>query len=255
MWNLVFPVVAGLAAGAVLGFVGAGGTVVGLPVLLVGGAVSGHAALGTNAAGVACAAALLAAWNLRRGQAQWREGAAFAAPGLAGIFLGARMGLGFPSRHLIFILGFLLFLVAGWMVWLSTRGEPLHAGPPAPHARAFARRTLRLAPLGFMVGWIAGFFAIGGGFLAVPALMLGGELPLAFAAPTALIPIALFAALVGGEYGAAGQIHPLWSAVMAVAGLAAGLAGIRFAAHTPRHWLQRAFALLLVGIGVYFILR
>lgn len=255
MWGPVFPIVAGLAAGAVLGFVGAGGTVVGLPLLLLGGVLAEHAALGTNAAGVAAVAGLLAGWNWYRRRAQWREGCIFAAPGLGGIVLGTRMGLAFPGRHLIAILGVLLFFVAAWMFWLGTRDKPLHAGAPAQDLHALARRALRLVPLGFAVGWVAGFFAIGGGFLIVPALMLGGDLPLALAAPTALIPIALFAALVGGEYALAGQMHVLWVGIMAGAGLAAGAAGIAFAGRTPRHWLQRAFAVLLVAIGAYFVMR
>lgn len=255
MLGILMAIVAGLAAGAVLGFIGAGGTVIGLPILLLGGGLKEHVVLGTNAIGVAGAALLLALWYIHRGQSQWREGLVFAIPGLAGIFLGARMGLAFPGRHLIFILGFVLFAVAIWMAWLSMQKKPLHTEPSTPDLRALAHLSTRLIPLGLIVGWISGFFAIGGGFMIVPALMLGGEMPLSRAASTTLVPVTLFAAFVGTQYATAGQADLPRAGIMVIAGIVAGAIGIRSASRVPRNWLQRFFAVLLVAIGVYFIIR
>jgi uncharacterized membrane protein YfcA len=55
---------AGVLAGLVLGYLGAGGTVVGLPFLLYLSRLPPHLALGTNAAGVSLIAIALLVWRL-----------------------------------------------------------------------------------------------------------------------------------------------------------------------------------------------
>ena len=57
-------ILAGIIVGFVLGFLGAGGTVVGLPIFLIFSNLPGHQVLGTNAAGVAMVAASIFAWRL-----------------------------------------------------------------------------------------------------------------------------------------------------------------------------------------------
>lgn len=246
---------AGLIAGAALGFVGAGGPMIGLPIILIGTRLSEHGALGTNATAISVLAAVLAAWSVYRGRSQWREAAIFSATGVAGAYFGIRLGLVFPGRRLIFILGLVIFAAAAWMYWLSRRTQPLYTGPPSSAAQDLRRRALLLAPAGLAIGWISGFFAVGGGFMIVIALMLCGKLPVRLATQSALIPIALFTALEGGEYAAAGHVQLTGAAAMLGAGLITGALGIRLANKTPRHLLQRVLAALFVLIGIYFLVR
>jgi uncharacterized membrane protein YfcA len=256
---MIAPLVAGLFAGFVLGFLGAGGTVIGLPILLLlSSTLRGHRAFGTNALGVAFIAAALFGWRLRTRRVRVREGLAFAVPGLLGIAVGVRLGLGFPGHRLVSLLGFVLFAVAAWMLYLSTRVPqgPGVGSADSPSAHSLTvHRAVALGVTAVAVGATAGFFAIGGGFMIVPALMIAGGLELAEAASTALLPIAVFAALVGIEYVAAGTAVVPASGIMLASGLSGGAAGIWLADRLPRPMLQRAFAAALVAIGVYLLLR
>jgi len=253
---MIGAIAAGIAAGFVLGLLGAGGTIVGLPFLLYLVALSPHRVLGTNALGVAFAALALLAVRIWRRRLPLAPGLTFALPGLVGIYLGGRLGLTFPGRQLVFLLGFLVFVVAAWMFYLSTRSAAAPSQESFPLFAPLTRqRVLLLAPTALVVGAVAGFFAIGGGFLIVPALMLVGGLELAEAAAAALVPIAAFALLVGAEYASSGQVAFGLAVIMALAGLIGGLFGIGLGARLPKKRLQQVFALLLVAIGIYMLAR
>ena len=228
---------------------------IGLPIILIGTQLTEHVALGTNATAISVLAALLAAWSIFQGQSHWREALVFSIPGLIGAYFGIRLGLAVSGRQLIFILGLVIFVAAAWMLWLSRRREPLFDGPPSADLVDFRRRAYFLAPAGLVVGWVSGFFAVGGGFMIVIALMLGGKLPVRLASQTALIPIALFTGLEGGEYAAAGHVHLGGAGLMLAAGLLAGAVGLSLANKAPRHLLQGVLSGLFVLIGVYFLIR
>lgn len=242
---------AGLAAGSVLGFLGAGGAVVGLPILFLSSSLGTHAALGTNALDVALIAGVLFAWRWRSGEARLAPTVALTLPGLAGVWVGTRVGLVEPGHRLVFLLGFVLLAVAGWMLYLSMRPGDQAARGAGPTWRA----GLALAVLGMLVGGVSGFFAVGGGFMIVPALMVVGGLELGEATASALLPIAAFTALVGVQYLRAGYIDYTDSAYMLAGGAVGGVVGVTLARHLPKRVVQRCFAAALSVIGVYFFLR
>jgi uncharacterized protein len=247
---------AGALAGFVLGFLGAGGTVVGLPVLLYFAGLEFHTVLGTNALGVALIATALLLGRLFRHELRVAEAVVFALPGILGILVGAQLGLVFPGQQLIILLSFVLVVVAGWMFYLSTRhdtaGLPSNQ-PPTKIAQPPLDRKLfvRLIPLAFIIGVTAGFFGIGGGFMIVPGLIIAGSLSLKEAAASALLPIAAFAGLVGLSYWAAGSIDLGTAGIMLPSGIVCGLLGVWLATRFPRKIMQRIFAVALVAIGVY----
>jgi uncharacterized protein len=260
--GIAWTLVAGLLAGFVLGFLGAGGTVVALPVLLFLAGLGPHHTLGTNAFGVFLIASLLFAWQSHRLRLPLMQGILFAGFGSPGIYLGAHLGLLYPGQKLIFLLGLVLFLVAGWMMYLSFHQSPSPSKVPAasiapavcadpPPPQLSPARISAIAGAAFAVGLAAGFFGIGGGFMIVPALMLVGGLELSLAAPIALLPIAAFAGIVGAEYWMADEIRPLWSALMLLAGIPSGAAGIWLSTRLPKVVVLRVFAVLLVAIGIY----
>jgi uncharacterized protein len=250
-----WTVVAGALAGFVLGFLGAGGTVVALPILLFLVGFPPHLTLGTNAMGVFLIAAALFAVRARKRCLPIRHGIVFAVSGGPAIYLGARLGLIYPGSKLIYLLGFLLFAVAGWMVYLSFHqptgsAEAWAASADPPRARS-AVRVMPMAVTAFAIGLAAGFFGIGGGFMIVPGLMLVGGLELALAAAVSLLPIATFAGIVGVEYWIAGDLRPLWSALMLLAGVPGGAFGIWLSKRLSKVVMLRVFAAVLVVLGVY----
>jgi uncharacterized protein len=251
---IIWALAAGALAGLVLGYLGAGGTVVGLPIIAYLAGLPPHRALGTNALGVSLAALGVLAWRLRRGRVRGKEGLLFAVFGLAGDNLGVRLGLIYPGRRLLFLLGFLLFLVAGWMLYLSLQPEE---GRPEGRVRerSTARQWWAMIPAALAVGGAAGFFGIGGGFMIVPALMWTGGLDLIEAAAASLIPIVAFSGWIGFAYWRAGSVDLRLSALMLIGGLAGGIIGVRMGQRLPKRVTQRIFAGLLVGIGLYMVSR
>ncbi len=243
---------AGLAAGLVLGFLGAGGAIVGIPILLFSASLGPHTVLGTNALGVAVIAGGLFLWRWKSGEAPLVAALTFAVPGLAGIWLGAGLGLLEPGQRLVFLLGFVLLAVAGWMLYLSFRSD---AVSPPMQSRASRRAHVTLALLAVLVGAVSGFFAVGGGFMIVPALMIAGGLELGEAAAAALLPIATFTALVGIRYMGAGYVDYSASALMLAGGAAGGIGGVLLVRRLPKRVIQQCFAAALAAMAVYFFVR
>jgi uncharacterized membrane protein YfcA len=255
---VVWAVAAGLAAGFVLGFLGAGGTIVGLPFLLFLAGLSPHHALGTNALGVSLIAAALMGWRAGHREVPLQEGIVFTLPGLVGILLGAHLGLIYPGRRLIFLLGILIFIVSSWIFYLSTQqpsaSNNVSTNPLERRTHPISRTTLlKVIPTAFAVGFTAGFFAVGGGFMIVPGLMLAAGLDLPLAAASALLPISAFAALVGIDYILAGSVSIKLSLFMLVAGLAGGAYGIWLSKRAAKKTMLRAFGVFLALLGLYML--
>ena len=249
--------VAGLVAGFVLGLLGAGGTIVGLPFFLYLALLSPHLSLGSNALGVSMIALVLYAYRLSKGQALVTPGVAYTLPGLLGIFAGAQVGLRYPGAELVFLLGFVLFAISGWLFYLSTKLGRAKGGPvdPRPPGRLSKGSLLRIVPLAFAVGGAAGFFGIGGGFMIVPTLSLAAGIELSQAISSSLLPIAAFAGLVGATYLGAGYVNLLYSAAMVPAGALGGYLGIQLGNRMERRAMYIVFAVFIALVGVYITLR
>jgi uncharacterized protein len=240
----------GVFAGLALGMLGAGGTIIGLPMFLYLGGPQGHAAFGTNALGVTFIAVLLLLWRMRGRQVDLPLGIAFTVPGLVGIAIGARLGLLYPAAKLIFLLSFLILVVAVWIGYLSTQTAAAEA---VCGAGIELRQVVRIVPTAFVVGLISGFFAIGGGFLVVPGLALAAAIDLRSSARSSLVPIAAFAGLDAIEYILAGDVRFGMSGVMIVAGLAGGAVGIVLGNRLRLPVIQRIFAVFLAIVAAYMI--
>ena len=153
----------GLAIGLVLGLVGGGGSILAVPLLVHAvGVQSPHLAIGTAAAAVALNAMAGLVPHMRAGNVRWPCGLVFAAAGIAGAVLGAEAGKAFDGERLLFLFGILMVGVGASML----RKRRRELDPDVRLTRANARQMVpRLAASGILVGFLAGFFGIGGGFL------------------------------------------------------------------------------------------
>ena len=98
----------------------------------------------------------------------------------------------------------LFFAVAMAAIALSMMRKPKGEGDPAVHINW--KLTLRLAPMGLVTGFAAGFFGIGGGFLIVPGLMAATGMTLANASASSLLSVALFGAATSTNYAVSGLV-------------------------------------------------
>jgi uncharacterized protein len=240
----------GALIGLSLGALGAGGSLLTLPILVYVMGVPVHSAAGTSLAIVGLNAAAGALDQLRRGRSLPRTGLAFGLSGLVAALAGA--WLNHQVRpELVLALFALLMLGAAWSL-VRRRAAP-DAGGFTEHYTPAA--WLRLVAVGLAVGLLTGFFGIGGGFLIVPALVLALGLPMRLAVGTSLLAIALNAlwGLLG--YLRFGGLDWGLIAPFALSGLLGVVLGGRLAGHLPERALRAAFAGVVVAIAAYTFVR
>ncbi len=250
---------AGVIVGFVIGFFGAGSAVVGLPIILMFSNLDGHLALGTNVLGISMIALFIFLYRTYKGDILFREAATFTIPGVIGNYSGIQMGLLFPGHKLLFLLGFILFLIAGWMYYSSSKNVKSSTASNNQiinkDQTKDSRRIILIVFSALIIGAAAGFFAISGGFMIVPALILAGKLDITEAAGTAIIPIVVFTGLAGIEYWFAGSVEFNIAYAMVLPGILFGIFGIWLSKRLPKPIMQKMFAGFLVLIGVYMIFR
>src|SRR6185312_17114472 len=153
--------------GFALGLLGGGGSILAVPLLVyVVGVKDPHTAIGTSALAVSVNAFANLVAHARAGTVKWPCAVVFALSGMLGAAFGAAMGRRMDGQHLLFLFGLVMLVVAAAMFRRrAAEGDPLVRINPAIAAR--------LVGTGLVVGLLSGFFGIGGGFLVVPAIMLG----------------------------------------------------------------------------------
>ena len=231
--------------GALIGFLlsvlGAGGSILLLPLLVSGGALPTREAVPLSLLVVM----LLALGNLgpylRRGQFAPAPALVLGLPALAGSWIGG----GWVKAGLVpepLQLG--VFAAAALLAsWLLTRRR-LGTGAATASRRG---RPLLLAGQGLLVGLLTGIAGVGGGFAIVPALVLLAGLPMAIASGTSLLLIAVNALVALAALG-----H--WPATslplllpLLIGGAFGAAAGQRLAPHLNDRRLRQGFSLLLIG--------
>lgn len=241
--------IAGLAltglVGASLGLLGAGGSIIMLPVLVYVIGVEPHAAVPLSLAIVGATSLVSVAVHARGSEIRWGTALLVGGAALGGTYVGSRLTALVPGSVLLLSFGMLL-VVVGFRMWRSPVNENLTTTPPRP--------SLMLVT-GSFVGVLTGFLGVGGGFLIVPALLKVGGLGMRHAIRTSLVVIAmssvagLAAHLAHGNGPPVGLAIPL--TIAAVGGMAAGSQAARYV--SPEH-LRRGFAGFVTSVGSALIL-
>lgn len=104
---------------------------------------------------------------------------------------------------------------------------------------------------------MSGFFGIGGGFLAVPGLLMATDMPLVYAIGASLISVAAFGMATALNYAPSGLVDRRVAALLLSGGVIGGMAGTRLgrALSSRRHALSRVFAIVVALVGVFLILK
>jgi uncharacterized protein len=248
-------IAATLLSGALIGFLlavfGGGGSVLAAPLLLYGvGVHDPHVAIGTASAAVAANAALNLLGHWRGGRVKWPCAMTFAFAGLVGSFAGSSLAKTIAGAHLLLAFAFAMAAIA-----LSMLRRPQGEGDPNVHINA--RLMMRLAPLGLLTGFAAGFFGIGGGFLIVPGLMLATGMTMANATASSLVSVAIFGAATSANYAASGLVDWRLAGLLLVGGALGGLLGLSIAKKLATHVIlaRRTFASLVLGVAAYIAWR
>lgn len=254
---LMFAVIAGLLIGLVIGGLGGGGSILGVPVFVYLFGQETQIAMAGALVVVAVSSLTALLTHARAGRVRWGAGVTFGVLGILGSLLGS--GLSRQVDDDLLLVGFaaLLLVVAALMVRRSGRSAGGSAEPREldiePGVLSESRHHgLRLFGAASVVGLLTGFFGVGGGFMAVPALVLALELPMTAAIGTSLLVITINSVSALTSRLAAG-IHPEWSVVVpfTAAAALASIVGALLAHRLPAKVLGRAFAGLLVVVALW----
>ncbi|WP_370249292.1 sulfite exporter TauE/SafE family protein [Nocardioides sp.] len=276
----------GLAIGLVLGGLGGGGAILTVPVLVFALDESAAAATTGSLVIVGLAAATGAIAHVRAGGVDWRTGLLLAGAGVPGAWLGAHLASVVDER--VLLTGFAaLMVLAGVMMAKPECGRRCRAARAAEAARDAAYRALTapdttpgtapdtapgatgatavLAPpaattrvswrallaVGTAIGFVTGFFGVGGGFVIVPALVLVLKVRIRLAVGTSLVVVALNALISLAARAATAEFD--WAVILpfAAAAMAGTLLGRTVADRLPAPALRRGFALLLIAVAAY----
>lgn len=243
--ELFGALLAGSAIGLVLGLVGAGGAMLAVPMLIYFFGFTPLQATTASLVVVGSAALSGAIEKFSRREVLVREALTISALGIATNIGFASIVSDLPNDLITTGLAGVLFL-AGW----SMLQQPLRPGTE--------RRmpTLVLVLLSLLIGMITGLFGIGGGFIAIPILVLFFNTPAAKAAGTSLLIIFLNSSI---SFLARNESwHSLeWSLPIAMAAAAIVVSRVASSKSSalPQNLLKRSFALLLFGVAIFTLVE
>jgi uncharacterized membrane protein YfcA len=264
---IVALVVLGVVIGLTLGSLGAGGSILAVPVLVHVAGLSASTATATSLVAVGSAAALAATGHRR--QVRLDVAVWFIPTGFVGAIIGAAAGKHLQDNALLLAFSALM-LVAAYRMFavklavassLSAAAARDHIPTGAPtvalvrassQTRPPRRRSttaLAIGGAGAGVGFLTGLFGVGGGFVIVPALTLAVGLAMPEAIATSLLIVAanaLLALMVRG-------VHAVdWSMALAltIPMLGGSLIGVRVGRRVPSHIARTIFAGLLVAVAL-----
>lgn len=244
----------GALVGLALGVTGAGGSLLAIPLLVyvLGVKVQSAAAISLV---VVAVSALLGVYQRRgSGEVKLRTALVFSGTGAVGAWAGA-LGHRLVREETILLLFGIVMIVATRQMW--RQGYQPDAKPAGESCAERFPRTcwIKGSLIGLGVGLLTGFFGIGGGFLIVPALVLGMEFPIRMAVGTSLLIIALVAA--GGIVGHLPEAQITGGMIMfLLSGAALGMvAATRVVERVSPTTLSKGFVILSGCIATALILH
>lgn len=272
---LILTILCGAVVGVSLGLTGGGGSILAVPLLVYLLAVPAESAVSVSLGAVGITSLVGAVERGLRNEIEMKTGLLFAAAGILGAPVGAWIGERVPDAILLVMFAVLMLVVAVRM-WLKASRAPLDVeeacaftaspsferrGPacrrdPEGRLPLTSRCLALLLVAGLMTGILSGLFGVGGGFVIVPALVLLTSLDIHRAVATSLMVIALVSAAGLASHLFAQRDVPLEIALPFAAGGVAGMfAGASGAKRLSPTLLQKFFAVVIVAVALYVIVR
>lgn len=234
--------------GMSLSLLGAGGSILAVPLLVYVARVEATKAVAMSLAIVGSTSALSTLLHARSGSVDLKAAAIFSATGAVGAFLGAKLTSLVAPATLLALFGFLMLTVATLMI---ARGRAAQLGRTAS---ARERKLMHALLAGSGVGLLTGFLGVGGGFLIVPALVLFAGLTMRTAVGTSLIVITVnsFSGL-WSHLWMEGSLPVGLTALFVLASAAGAYAGSKLGRQLSSPGLQQGFGYVVLCLGLALI--
>ncbi|MBT2428658.1 sulfite exporter TauE/SafE family protein [Streptomyces sp. ISL-112] len=246
MTALVLALIAGAVIGLALGALGGGGSVLAVPALiyLLGFAPAAATTASLIIVTATSATALYA--HTRDGNVAWKTGALFAAAGVVPAFLAGGVAGRLPEAVLT-----AAFAVIAALAALRMLRPSASASASEPPDRI---RPGKAAGAGAGLGAVTGLLGVGGGFLAVPALVSVLGLAMRRAVGTSLLVITVNSlAALAARTGTGGGLS--WEVIGPFTGAAilGAWDGKRLATKISGTTLQKIFASVLMAVAAFML--
>ena len=246
--DIILLALGGLFSGTLAGFLGIGGGVVLVPMMVAFGytpvqsvATSSLAILVTSTAG--------SIQNWRMGFLSWRQVILLGIPAV----IMAQAGAFLASRFLSYMLltGFGILLLSN-IYLVQLRKQLVNKG--ADPVQIMTPLAARLVT-GGLAGFLAGLFGVGGGVIMVPLqiLLLGNAIKTAI--QTSLGVIVLTAISSSAGHAAAGNILPIQGLILGGGGLVGVQFSTRFLPKLPDRAVSILFRSMLLILSVYIFIQ
>jgi uncharacterized membrane protein YfcA len=257
---------AAIFIGLSLGIMGGGGSILTVPVLVYLLGVSPVLSTAYSLFVVGSTAVVGAAGYARKGLVSLHTAVVFLLPSLLAVF-AVRKVLMPAIPHELFMVGGLMFtkdllVLVAFAVLMVGAATSMIRSQPAEEGLAnelWATQKLNyplILSIGLVVGTLTGFVGAGGGFLIIPALVLGARLPMKLAVGTSLAIIALNS-LIGfaGDLSAGTSI--VWPFLLGFLAFALGgiVLGTYLARFIPGARLKPAFGWFTLAMGSFILIK
>jgi uncharacterized membrane protein YfcA len=241
-----------LAVGVVLGLLGGGGSILAVPIFLYVFHVPPKSAIAMSLVVVGMSALVGFLTHWRQGTVNIRIGAIFGALAMTGAFAGARLARFVPASVQLTLFAVFALTAAVMMLRDSLRVASPALTTTSQQVHGF---SVGLGAQAVGVGLLTALIGAGGGFLIVPALVLMANLPVKEAVGSSLLIIAMNA--TSGVAGYLGQIAFDWPLVGWFTGLASlgAIVGTRLVRRLPAARIKQAFAIMILVLGTYLVIR
>jgi hypothetical protein len=246
-----FGALLALVVGLVLGLLGGGGSILAVPTFLYVFHVEPKPAIAMSlvVVGMSALVGFLAHW--RNGTINVRIAVLFGALAMVGSFGGARVARFVPATVQLGM--FTAFALTAAIMMLRDSVRPRFAA--AREETGPLQFSTLLGVQALAVGVLTALIGAGGGFLIVPSLVLMANVPVKEAVGSSLLIIAMNAA--SGVAGYLGQVPFDWTLIGWFTALAAvgAVTGTRFMRRLPAARIKQGFAIMILVLGSYLVIR
>ncbi|MCC7441893.1 MAG: sulfite exporter TauE/SafE family protein [Bdellovibrionales bacterium] len=183
----------------------------------------------------------------RQGKIHYGTGLLFAAAGIPGALIGARVTTLIPRGTFDGVFGLLLVFAGGYLCLRA---------PQADHALPWSGPTRKQlgagAGISVGIGFLSSLLGIGGGIIQVPSMSQLLGYPMRVATATSTFSLLFMSAVGAGSQAAAGNLSWGWPivAILGPAMILGAQLGARFAPRVKSTAILRALAASIILVGV-----
>jgi uncharacterized membrane protein YfcA len=263
LFTIILFIFLGAGAGFLAGLLGIGGGIILVPLFLYTFPLAGfseqvvvHATFATSLAVIIPTAISSTLGHRKRGNVAWHQVLFLGMGGVVGAIIGSTIASGINGDQLKMLFGLMQIIVAFRMLYSRDRiPEPKHENHP----------PIAFVLVGLAGGCFSAFFGVGGGVIAVPLMVMALRLPihLAVGNSSALIVLSALSGVLAyvwhgwnitmPPYSLGFVSQPVALIVAPFAILFARL-GVRVAGRSSHARLIKAFAVLLIVVGLEMVI-